>query len=507
MSAKTDDRNSTAAYNALKDRFHRLSALGGAQAVLHWDRATMMPEGGASARAEQQATLSLIAHETLTSPEVADLIAGAEATASALGEWDRANLSEMRRVHAHATATPTDLVGRLSRQKSQTEMLWRSARAANDYARLAPSLDTLIGLIREQAAAKADAFGLSHYDALLDGYDPNRRSADIDVLFADLESFLPDLLQQVMDKQKAGPARLPIEGPFPLAKQEALGREVMGVLGFDFAHGRLDVSHHPFTGGVPDDSRITTRYDERDFTESLMAVIHETGHSLYERGLPEEWRYQPVGRARGMTIHESQSLLFEMQAGRSGAFIAYLTPRLREVFGGEGPTWSPENLLRHYRKVGPSLIRVQADEVTYPLHVILRYRLERAMIAGDLQARDLPAAWNEGMKKSLGIVPPDDASGCMQDIHWPSGSFGYFPTYTLGALAAAQLFEAAKKARPGLEEALGKGDFSILIQWVREYVHGRGSRLTPDEIILGATGSPLGTAAFRRHIEARYLDA
>ncbi|HEY4345020.1 MAG TPA: carboxypeptidase M32 [Parvibaculum sp.] len=500
------ERNSTAAYAALKDRFARLSALGGAQAVLHWDRATMMPEGGARARAEQQATLSLIAHETLTAPDVTDLLASADATASALDEWDRANLSEMHRVHAHATATPADLVTRLSHQKSTTEMIWRKARAANDYASLAPALDTLIGLIREQASAKADAFGLSAYDALLDGYDPNRRAADVDKLFAELEGFLPGLLQEVMEKQAAGPKALSVKGPFPIALQEKLGREVMATLGFDFDHGRLDVSHHPFTGGVPDDSRITTRYDEADFTESLMAVIHETGHSLYERGLPQEWRTQPVGRARGMTIHESQSLLFEMQAGRSADFIAHLAPRLKAVFNGEGEAWTPENLLRHYRKVGPSFIRVQADEVTYPLHVILRYRLERAMIAGDLRAADLPAAWNEGMKTLLGITPPDDASGCMQDIHWPSGSFGYFPTYTLGALAAAQLFAAAKTAHPGLEGALGKGDFSPLIQWVRENVHGRGSRLTPDEIIVSATSAPLGTGAFKRHIEARYLN-
>lgn len=497
--------NSTAAYGALKDRFDRLAALQGAQAVLHWDRATMMPEGGARARAEQQAALSLIAHETLTAPEVSDLLASADATASELAEWDRANLVEMRRVHAHATATPADLVTRLSRQKSATEMLWRKARAANDYASLAPALDELIVLIREQAAAKADAFGLDPYDALLDGYDPGRRAAEIDGLFAELEGFLPGLMHEVMERQQAGPGAMALEGPFPVALQERLGREVMGFLGFDFAHGRLDVSHHPFTGGVPEDSRITTRYDETDFTRSLMAVIHETGHSLYERGLPEEWRGQPVGRARGMTIHESQSLLFEMQAGRSAAFVSFLAPRLKAAFGGEGPAWEPDNLLRHYRKVGPSLIRVDADEVTYPLHVILRYRLERAMIAGTLRAADLPAAWNEGMKTLLGIVPPDDANGCMQDIHWPSGSFGYFPTYTLGALAAAQLFTAAKAAHPGLEEALAQGDFSPLVRWVREQVHGQGSRLTPDGILLAATEEPLGTAAFRRHIQARYL--
>ncbi len=498
-------RNSTAAYEALKDRFARLSALGGAQAVLHWDRATMMPEGGAEARAEQQAVLSLIAHETLTAPETGELISGAAEAEGSLDDWDRANLREMQRIHAHATATPADLVTRLSRQKSQTEMIWRKARAANDYASLAPALGTLIELIREQAAAKADALGLAPYDALLDSYDPGRRAADIDRLFAELEGFLPDLLQEVMAYQAGRKAALVPEGPFPIGVQERLGRDIMDRMGFDFAHGRLDVSHHPFTGGVPDDSRITTRYDERDFTESLMAVIHETGHSLYERGLPRDWRAQPVGRARGMTIHESQSLLYEMQAARTEAFISFLAPRLKEAFAGEGPAWEPDNILRHYRRVRPSFIRVQADEVTYPLHVMLRYRLERAMIAGDLDARDLPAAWNEAMENLLGIRPADDAEGCMQDIHWPSGSFGYFPTYTLGALAAAQLFVAAKLAEPALEEALGMGDFAPLTRFVRQKVHGHGSRLTPDGIIEEATGKPLGTAAFRRHIEARYL--
>lgn len=499
------ERNSTAAYAALKDRFERLAALSGAQAVLHWDRATMMPEGGAGARAEQQAILSLIAHETLTAPDVAGLIDEAR-EADGLDPWDRANLHEMARVHAHATATPASLVTRLSRQKSATEMVWRKARAANDYASLAPELDKLIALVREQAAAKAEALGLDPYDALLDGYDPGRRSADIDVLFAELESFLPALLREVMEHQARGPAALPIEGPFPVALQEKIGREVMDLIGFDFAHGRLDVSHHPFTGGVPDDSRITTRYDEADFTESLMAVIHETGHSLYERGLPGAWRSQPVGRARGMTIHESQSLLFEMQAARTESFIRFLAPRLKEGFGGEGPAWEPENVLRHYRRVAPGFIRVQADEVSYPLHVMLRYGLERAMIAGELGAADLPAAWNEGMERMLGIVPPDDATGCMQDIHWPSGSFGYFPTYTLGALAAAQLFAAAKRNHDGIEEALGQGDFAPLLGFMRAHVHGKGASRTPDEIVSEATGEPLGTAAFKAHIEARYLD-
>jgi carboxypeptidase Taq len=278
-------------------------------------------------------------------------------------------------------------------------------------------------------------------------------------------------------------------------------------VGFDFDHGRLDISLHPFCGGTPDDVRITTRYDEADFRGALMGVLHETGHALYERGLPIEWRRQPVGDARGMAMHESQSLLMEMQACRSREFTAFLAPLLRETFGGTGPVWEADNLYRLGTQVRRSLIRVDADEVTYPAHVILRYRLERAMIAGDLALADLPAAWNDGMKELLGIVPPDDRQGCLQDIHWYDGAWGYFPTYTMGAMIAAQLFDAAKRANPGLLEELGAGDFARLLGWLRAHVHGKGSSRTTTEIVAEATGHPLDAAVFEAHLRRRYLDS
>jgi carboxypeptidase Taq len=280
----------------------------------------------------------------------------------------------------------------------------------------------------------------------------------------------------------------------------------MESLGFDFSAGRLDVSAHPFCGGTPDDVRLTTRYDEADFAPALMGVLHETGHALYERGLPAAWRRQPVGAARGMSIHESQSLIVEMQACRSRSFLAFAAPLIREAFGGEGPAWAPDNLWRLYGAVEPGFIRVDADEVTYPAHVVLRYGLEKAMIAGDLAPADLPGAWNDGMVHLLGLVPPDDRLGCLQDIHWYDGAWGYFPTYTLGALTAAQLFAAAVVAEPGIPAALGRGDFGPLLAWLRVNVHAKGSLLSTDELIVAATGRPLDTEVFKRHLRRRYLE-
>jgi carboxypeptidase Taq len=496
----------SAAYSTLEQRFRRIAHVQGALAVLNWDSAVNMPPGGAGARADQLSTLAVTAHELLTAPAVGDLLDTAEAASDALNDaWARANLAEMRRLWRHAHAVPQRLVEALSKAAHDCEMVWREARAANDWPRLRPHLDALLGLVREQAAAKAAAFGLDPYDALLDEHEPGGRAARIDVLFAELETYLPDLLGRVLDAQARRPAaRLP-KGPFPVEAQRALAEQLMRALGFDAEHGRLDVSHHPFTGGVPDDVRITTRYTELDFARSLMGVIHETGHALYERGLPLAWRNQPVGNARGMVLHESQSLLMEMQACRSPQFIAFAAPLMRAAFGGDGPDWEPANLLRLYQRVQPGLIRVDADEVTYPSHVILRYGLERRLIAGELAVADLPDAWRAGMKRLLNVAVPDDRDGVMQDIHWPSGAFGYFPTYTLGAIAAAQLFAAAKRAVPEILPGIAQADFAPLLGWLRAHVHGQGSFGTTDEILVRATGAPLGLDAYKAHLEARYL--
>ncbi|HSO41866.1 MAG TPA: carboxypeptidase M32, partial [Rhodospirillales bacterium] len=465
-------------------------------------------KGGASSRSDQLAVLRALRHGLLTAPEVADLLAKAEAEAFDAGDegsWRQANLREMRRLWRHATALSEVQVEALSRATSACEAAWRDARAESDFAAVAGKLKAVLALVRETAAAKSEALGLSPYDALLDEYEPGGRSQDIDRVFADLEAFLPGFLAEVLEQQRRQPRAAMPAGPFPIDRQRALAVRLMERLGFDFDHGRLDVSLHPFCGGTPDDVRITARYNEADFSSALMGVLHETGHALYERGLPERWRRQPVGQARGMSLHESQSLLMEMQVCRSRPFLAFAAPLLREAFAGEGPAWEADNLYRIYTRVEPGFIRVDADEITYPAHIILRYRLERALVAGDLAVNDLPGAWNDGHERLLGIVPPDDRRGCLQDIHWYDGAWGYFPTYTLGAMTAAQLFAAAGEADAAIEPGIGRGDFTALLAWLRSHVHGKGSLLSSAELLQQATGRPLDAEVFKAHLRRRYL--
>ncbi len=493
------------AYSQLEERFRRVGAIEQGISVLHWDTAAMMPTGGAAARAEQLATLRLIAHQHLVAPEVEELLAEAEASRDGLGEWQRANLREMRRRWLHASAVPGALVEAESRACSECEAIWRRSRLENDFAAVLPSLERVLLFERESGETKGERLGTNPYEALLDQYEPGASVAVIDRLFDEIANFLPDLIERALSRQVAPPAG-PISGLFPIEKQRRLAARLMERIGFDFAHGRLDVSAHPFCGGTPEDVRITTRYDESDFARALMGVLHETGHALYQRGLPVEWRLQPVGRARGMAMHESQSLLLEMQVCRSRPFLAYAAPIIREAFGVDGPDWDADALYRRQIRVRRGFIRVDADEVTYPAHVILRYRLERAMIAGDLKPSELPGAWTAGMKDLLDVAPDNDREGCLQDIHWYDGNWGYFPTYTLGALIAAQLFETARRDIPGLMQAIAAGEFASLLAWARERVHSKGSLLSTAELVETATGRPLGTESFERHLRDRYLN-
>ncbi len=495
----------TSAYRELEARFRRLGTVEEAVAMLHWDAAAMMPPGGAASRAEQLATLRVIAHQLLAAPDIGDLLAAAESEGNSLDAWQRANIREMRRRWRHAAAIPDDLIEALSRACSESETVWREARPADDFAAALPGLERVLGLTREVAAAKAAEFGTSPYEALLDQYEPGGAIAPIDRLFDEIALFLPELLDAALARQTSCPAPPEPRGPFPIAAQRRAAMMLMERIGFDFAHGRIDESAHPFCGGTPDDVRLTTRYDEADFATSLMGTLHETGHALYKRGLPAEWRHQPVGAARGMAVHESQSLFLEMQVCRSRAFAGFAAPLLCGVFGGDPAAWEPEAFYRRQIAVRPGPIRVDADEVTYPAHVILRYRLERAMIAGDLSPRDLPGIWAEGLQALIGVVPGSDREGVLQDIHWYDGAWGYFPTYTLGALIAAQLFAAARAALPGLAEGIGRGEFVPLLAWLRHNVHGQGSLLSTAELVERATGAPLGTAAFERHLRERYL--
>ncbi|MBO39599.1 MAG: carboxypeptidase M32 [Rhodospirillaceae bacterium] len=492
-------------YKELEKLFREIGALEEAESILHWDMSVMMPAGGAESRAEQLAVMKSTIHKMLTDPYLTTLLDEAE-TDPPVNLWEAANLREMRRSWRHAHSVDGKLVAELSKASSRCEIIWRDARPRNDFTAVSGSLSKVVELVREKGRSKASGIGVEPYEALLDQFEPNIRITDINRLFDDLAEFLPNFLDKVLTRQIAVGGFIKPEGPFNLAAQRDLAAELMERVGFDFDHGRLDISLHPFCGGIPDDVRVTTRYEENEFAQSLMGVLHETGHAMYERGLPVDWRLQPVGRARGMTLHESQSLLVEMQVCRGLDFLTFAAPLIQKAFKGKGKAWLPENMEKLQRHVEPSLIRVDADEVTYPAHIILRYRLERALIDEELEVSDLPSAWNEGMRALLDVVPNNDRNGCLQDIHWFGGAFGYFPTYTMGALAAAQIYSAACKANGNITSAIAEGDFMPLMSWLKENIHSKGSFGSTDEILVGATGIPLGTEDFKSHLEARYLN-
>ncbi|HIG40581.1 MAG TPA: carboxypeptidase M32 [Gammaproteobacteria bacterium] len=494
------------AYQNVHDHFREINDLQHVLAITNWDEASMMPVGGGQVRGQALSALQVVIHGLKTDPKIADWLEAA--VTEDLDNWQSANLREIKRVYREATCMPADLVARLEQATTAAEQAWRQYRIDNNWADMEPLLTEVVNLSRKEAAVRAEATGLSKYDALLDTYEPNVNSARVDEVFGDLKSFLPGFIEAVIEKQSSE-TLLPVSGDFSIAKQRELGMAVMESLGFDFDHGRLDVSHHPFCGGVPDDVRITTRYQTDTFVTSLMGVIHETGHAMYEQGLPVGWRDQPVGRALSMATHESQSLLMEMQVARTKQFLQFLTPIAQRIFLGglsNDPAWNVENLHRLYTKVKRSYIRVDADEATYPLHVILRYELEKDLIEGSLEVRQLPDAWDAKMQEYFDLSTAGNFhDGCMQDVHWPSGLFGYFPTYTLGAMTAAQLFSAAMGQVDDLLGSISRGDFTPLLSWLRTEVHGKGKYLNYDELMLAATGDTLDAGYFKSHLEARYL--
>ena len=492
------------AYESLTEHYQKIGDLRHVAAMTMWDEAAMMPTGGGPARGQAQATLSVVIHELVVDEQVGDWL---DACSNLdLDDWQRANLREIRREFEQTTCLDADFVRRQSIAASNCEQAWRQLRAEDDWNGLKPLLEEVVACSREEAAIRAEQSGLSPYDAMLDTYEPGMRAAQLDQVFGELKAFLPGFIEYVLEKQKSKPL-LSLGDSFSIEQQRELGLKVMSVLGFDFEHGRLDVSHHPFCGGVPEDVRITTRYTTENFVESLMAVIHETGHAMYEQGRPKGWHGQPVSKARSAGIHESQSLLMEMQAGRSKEFVGFLAPLAREVFGaaGDDPAWQAENLHRLVTNVERGYIRVDADEVTYPLHVILRYEIEKALIQGEVQVSDIPELWHEKMMTYVGVDTRGNyRNGCMQDVHWPASLFGYFPTYTLGALMAAQFFAAAKRDVTDLSAHLADGDFAPLLGWLREKVHGKGSLLSVEDLLVSATGEGLNPSFYIEHVKNRY---
>lgn len=476
------------------DHFQHLSAIVG------WDQAAVMPAGGAQARSNAMAELSVHIHSLMTQPQLGDLFE--QAAQETLSSEQQAVLREMKRSWQQATLLPESLVQAKSLAGSKCEHAWRSQRKHNDWTGFEKNWAEVVTLSQEEAQIRAAAAGTTPYDAMLDIYEPGTTSASLDVLFSDVKSWLPSLIDEVLEKQKARDIQLP-SGHYPAEKQKALGLEVMKLLQFDFEHGRLDESVHPFCGGVPTDVRITTRYDEKEFVQSLMGIVHETGHARYEQGLPKALAGNPAGAARSMGIHESQSLFFEMQLGRSQAFVEHLSRLASHHF--QGDEFRTENLAKIYTRVEKGFIRVDADELTYPAHVILRYEIERDLINGHIKHTDVPELWNSKMQAYLGLSTEGNfKNGCMQDIHWTDGSFGYFPSYTLGAMYAAQ-FMAAMKQTVDVDQAIRSGDLSPIFTWLADNIWSKGSLLSTDELVKQATGETLNPIHFKEHLRARYL--
>ena len=480
-------------------RLYRFNHLG---AIVGWDRNAMMPPKGNEARAAAEAELNALIHRTRTEPRLAQLLRAAEQ--EPLTDVERANLREMRRDWRDANALPEALVEAKTLAGAKCEHAWRSQRPANDWRGFLGNFRDVVRLAREEAQLLAADTGLTRYDALMDRFEPGVRAADIDRIFADVRLWLPDLVARVQAKQRGEKVIAPAP-PFPAASQRALNLSVMKLLGFDFEAGRLDESTHPFSGGVPEDVRLTTRYREDDFAQSLMGSIHETGHARFEQNLPRVWLGQPVGVARSYGIHESQSLSFEMQLARSPGFVGLLTPMLTAQFGAQ-PAFTAENLCRLLTRVKPGFIRVDADEVTYPAHVILRYEIERALIEGDIEAADIPALWDEKMQTLLGLDTRGNfKDGCMQDVHWTEGAFGYFPSYTLGAMYAAQWFAAMRRAAPDIDARIATGDLAPVFAWLNANIWSQASRWDTPELVHRASGEALNPAHLRAHLETRYL--
>ena len=494
-------------YARAAEKFSLACKLTSVESLLMWDAQTNMPKGGSWARGEQIGALANVTSDLTGNREIGALLDEAEAYANRLSEAERANLKEMRRLWIHRAAVPKELLIERARVSQALQTTWIDAKANSDFAAFAPGFKKLMAIHKEVAAAKGAALGLAPYDAMMDEQDPGLTSEIIDPIFDDLAAELPGILEAVRAHQARWPDVVPFSGDFSVERQAALSQRLAKVVGHASENARIDVAPHPFSmPHSPGDVRFTTRYDVDKFRYSVMATLHEAGHSMYEFNLPRGHAFSPAGFARGASAHESQSLMLEMMAGRSKAFLQFLAPLLREYFGGDARCWSHANVLNYFRRVDDDFIRVEADEISYPLHVILRYRLERALLAGDLSVDDLPGAWNDLFKKLFGRVPPNHAKGCLQDIHWAAALFGYFPNYALGEALAAQLFERANAEDPSILPALRTGDFTPYFNWVRPRIHEQASLRPFDDIVVAATGAKLSGAALKRHLRARYLD-
>ncbi len=491
-------------YEALRRHLRELAALNSALGLLSWDQETMMPTRAAAARADELSLLSRLAHERAIATELGEMLSACETdTELQTDAAVTANLREIRHDYDRARKLPTEFVAEFSQTTSQALQAWKTARSDSDFPTFRPWLEKLLGLSRR----KAEYFGVPEggelYDALLDEFEPGMTAAVVESTFGPLREELVPLIDAIRGKPEPddGPAKVEV----PIETQKSFNREILKLIGFDLEAGRLDVSTHPFSSGIaPGDTRITSRYKPTGFAEALSSTMHEAGHGMYEQGLPksEHWG-EPMSEPLGLGIHESQSRMWENQVGRSREFWTWLRPRLAAATDDAFAAYDAEALYRAANIVRPKPIRVESDEATYNLHVMLRFDLERAMFRGDLAVADLPGAWDERVKKDLGLDVPDAARGCLQDIHWAMGAIGYFPTYTLGTLYAAQFWDAILVDLPDLPERIGRGEFAELLGWLRVKIHRRGRQLPAEALCIELTGRPLDHRPFMDYLKTK----
>jgi len=487
----------------LKKRFATVSDLRRAAAVLSWDQQTYMPPRGASARAEQLATLEKLAHEHFVADENGALLNDLAVDAAQL-PYDSDNASMirvMKRDYDKAKRVPPALVEEMARAGSLAFEAWHQARAESNYKLFQPYLEKNV----ELRIQLANYLGYQDriYDALLDQFEPEMTSAQVETIFTPLKKEIVALTQAVARKSNAVDDAV-LHREYDEQKQWDFGLEVIRRIGFDFARGRQDKAPHPFTTGFAlNDVRITTRVSKNFLSMMLFGTIHETGHALYDMGYRAELERTPLGGAGSLGVHESQSRLWENVVGRSRGFWQYWFPRLREVFPARLADQTVESFYRAINKVEPSFIRVEADEVTYSLHVMLRFEIENALVERKLKVADVPEMWNVKMKEYLGIVPPNDAQGCLQDVHWSYGDLGYFATYSLGSMFAVQLYEKAVRDLPAIPEQIARGEFAELLVWLRKNVHTHGRKFTLDELARRVTGEPLQSRSYVAYLRKK----
>lgn len=489
------------AYAALLVRLRRAHVLESVSAVLGWDEQVNLPEGSAACRAEQMTVLAEILHAAATAPELDAALRELESTPAALDSDAAVVVRLARRDFDRASRLPARFVAEKARLQSEAYHAWAENRRNSTFAPYAPYLEQHLAMAREEAVFQG--WGDRAYDYAIDRHDPGMTTERVDALFTELKAGLLPLVREIVAGSRPTDPNL-FRG-FPIAGQQAFLREVTAALGFDYQRGRIDVSLHPFCGGSPADVRMTTRFDVDNPLDSLFSSIHETGHGLYEQGLPAAHLGTPLGQSVGMGVHESQSRLWENQVSRSRAFWSHFEPRFRAQFPAQTAAVDSETLYRAINAVEPTLIRVDSDEVTYNLHILLRFEIEQRLFRGDLKVADLPAAWNALSTELLGLTPPSDRLGVLQDVHWSGGAFGYFPSYCIGNMMAAQLWYGVLARLPGLEDDFSRGDFRRLLGWLRTEIHQQGRRYDTQELVVRVTGEPLSPRHLLRYLRERYL--